>query len=220
MTQAMIRRLAFLYQTIFRTFLFMNGIMIGVAVLNIIQSSSLHFRIYFWFFFYMMIQFWIMMLLFFFLSVSLKVCIHMISAQSGEENADWVRMLMIFPEEREEELYQMMAHESLQTTTTPVRNAPTMDKLLKMDLDWGSYIRPLEQLTDPQKDEKCLICLQTMEQPTPTIQGVVRLACACQTLFHKKCILEWFHFNAKDADDDGPGQVTCPSCRHVFIAVP
>ena len=221
-SSSIVRRLSVLFQGIFRIFLFINGIMIGISVLNVIQSSSLHFRTHFWIFFILMVQFWMMVLIFFLLSVGLKVCLYVASGQTGEENIEWMQALMLFPlrEEGEEEIYQMMVQESMHTSAPPARNAPTMDKLLKMDLDWGSHVRPLLQLSDAQKEEKCLICLQAMDHvmPTPSIQGVVHLTCTCNTLFHKKCILEWFHFNEKDAQGEEPRQVTCPSCRHVFTA--
>jgi hypothetical protein len=215
-----IQRLLSLFQGILRVFLFLNGIMVGIAMINIFQSPGSHFRIYFWMFFFIILQFWTMTLLYFFISVSIRVSLYIISSSiNGDNPLELVQTIFAFPlrQDGEEDIvFQMITNESLHDTS-PRRVAPTMDRLLKMELDWGSHILSVDQSTYAQSEEKCLICLHDMNHLFPRIPGVIQLSCACNTLFHKKCILEWFHFNAKESEQTDAYQVTCPSCRHVFL---
>lgn len=209
-----VRRMATIFSNIFRIFLIVNGVVMTVAIMNVIQSPLSAFRFHFWVFFIIMAQFWLMSLLFFLISISLKVVFYISVPQTGE-NPTWLQTLMLFPMngDGDDEIMELIMTESM-NTPQPSRNPPTTDRLLKINLDWGESINIMTEMTDEEKKEKCLICLQAVENDTTNIHGVVNLACMCHTVFHKKCILEWFHFNEKDID--GSFQVSCPSCRFVF----
>lgn len=223
----MVNKISIIFYNVFKTFIMIECIMMGVSILNIVRSEGTEFRSYFWVFCVLLLNFWIMMIFFFLLSMCMKICLFITTRSSldvTEENTLLQSMLLFplfsFDYRSEEELIEAVMNESMNPTETiPPRNPPTLDKLLKTELDWGFCARPVIPITTQQKEEKCLICLHDMTHGFPSISGVVSLSCMCSTLFHKKCLLEWFYFNEKQASDTEPAQVSCPSCRHVFTLV-
>jgi len=222
--ETMVRKISVMFHGIFRTFITIQGIMMGISMFNILRSEAKEIRMNFWVFCILFMNFWIMMIFFMLLSICMKICIH-VATQSG--SLDLLEGVMMFPmfmfssydgEETEEEMVETVMNASMNASTTPPRNPPTLDKLLMMEVRWGSYA-PTVQPTEEQKEETCLICLHEISFSYPTTSGVVEPSCRCATLFHKKCLLEWFYFNEKDATTTDPAQVTCPSCRHVFTNV-
>jgi hypothetical protein len=221
--ETMVRRISVMFHGIFRTFVTIQGIMMGISVLNIIRSEGKDIRTNFWLFCILLMNFWIMMVFFMLLSMCMKICIHLVTHSGSLELLEGMMMFPMFMftysgEESEEEMMDAAVNESMNTPPAPPRNSPTLDKLLMMEVRWGSYA-PTIQPTDAQKEEKCLICMHEISFSYPLTSGVVEPSCMCATLFHKKCLLEWFYFNEKEATTTDPAQVTCPSCRHVFTYV-
>jgi len=220
----MVRKISMVFYSVFKTFIMIEGIMVGVSILNIVRSNGTEFRTYFWVFCVLLLNFWIMMIFFFLLSMCMKICLFVVTRSSldvVEENSLLQSMLLLplfsFEYTSEEEIIEAVMNESMhQTETTRPRNPPTLDKLLKIELDWGFCARTVVPITTQQKEEKCLICLHDMTHVYANVPGVVSPTCQCSTLFHKKCLLEWFYFNEQEATDTESSQVTCPSCRHVF----
>lgn len=216
--QIMIHKITKMIYNLFRVFIGINLVMIVFAIFNVIQSNQTTFRSNFWFFCILLMNFWIMMIFFFLLSISIKFSVVMsVDPSTLEENMGWIQTMIVFPlvPAYDDEILAMVMEESV-NTPPPSRTTPAADRLLKMEVKWGDTFRMCEELSEEQKKEKCLICLQDMDHIFPTMVGVSVLTCNCDTMFHKKCILEWFHFNEKDATSSDPSTVSCPSCRHVF----
>jgi hypothetical protein len=216
----MIHKITRMFYNLFRVFVGINLVMIVCAIMNVIQSNQTTFRMNFWFFCILVMNFWIMMILFFLVSISIKFSIVMsVDPSALDENMGWIQTMIVFPlmpsYDDNDEVIRLVMEESI-NTPAPSRSAPASERLLKMEVKWGRAFRMYEDMSDEQKKEKCLICLQDMEHVFPTMAGVSVLTCNCNTLFHKKCILEWFHFNEKDATEAEPSTVSCPSCRHLF----
>lgn len=216
--QVMIHKITKMFYNLFRIFVGINFIMIICAIFNVIQSNQMTFRSNFWFFCILLMNFWIMMIFFLIASMSIKFSVIMsIDPTTLEDNMGWIQTMIVFPivPAYDDEVMEMVMEESI-NTPPPSRTTPATDRLLSMEVKWGDAFRMHEELSEEQKKEKCLICLQDMDHVFPTATGVSVLTCNCDTMFHKKCILEWFHFNEKDATSSDPSTVSCPSCRHVF----
>lgn len=215
-SNVLISRLSTLFYNIFKIFLFLNGIMLILSIYNICGSSSYLFRSNFWITCILVINFWVLMSIFFLLSICYKLLLGLFDQLIDDgDNQTFIHSLMLFPLMGDEnDLIQAVLHESA-NTEQPSRSSPTSDKIIKIDLKWGFCMKLVtltsSELTD---DNKCLICANALTHTFPDFQGCVRLECNCNTIFHRKCILEWFHFN--ENEDDNRSIVTCPSCRHAF----
>lgn len=215
-----VKRLGKIVSGGFKFFLLMNGIMILIAVYNVVQSKAETFRLSFWIFCILLLNFWMMLTFFFIVSMCVKMCMIISIDPSALENSmSWIQTLVLFPlpsQDSEMDVISAVLRESMETSHPPSRPSPTLDKLLRMDLRWGSVLRVLSLEEYEEIEEKCLICLQGMTHLFPNMPGVASLTCSCATLFHKKCVLEWFYFNEKEATDTEPAVATCPACRHAF----
>lgn len=210
----LIRRLSSLFYNVLKTFIFLNGMMIAMAVYNIFTSNIGSLRTSFWIFCMITINFWVMIMFFFLVSACIKICI-LVVASLSQDNTELLGQLfpLSIPIGQDEDELETVLNESL-NTSPPSRTSPTLDKLLKAELKWGFSMKP--ETTPYSNDEKCLICANNLDYNFPGIVGCVSLSCSCDTIFHKKCLLEWFHFNETERTDTEPSMVTCPSCRHAF----
>lgn len=215
-----VARISQLFMSLFRLFLFLNGGMLMFAVCSLFQAKE-NWRVMFFNLCMVTLNFWMMLLLFFMVSICLKVCLVMHYSPESLENSSWLQQILFFPFADsvlmvdEEDAVQMAMDASMQEESNR-RTPPTLDKLLGTDLKWGYCMTPV---ISPDASQECLICSNKMDHVFPNIAGCVRLSCTCGTIFHRKCVLEWFHFNETDATDTEPSRVTCPSCRHVFTPV-
>jgi len=225
---SIMRKMSSMLFSVFRSFLIINAIIMVIAITNVVQSEGTAFRGNFWMFCMLIFNFWMMVIFFFLISMCMKMCIFSMSPPSYiEENAEvFFQNLLMFPMMIDEVYYDedsmfvAATNESMRASpSSPTRSPPTLDRLMAMELKWGFCSLPIVATTSAEKEEKCLICLQDMTHSYATFQGIISLSCHCNTLFHKKCILEWFHFNEKEASDTEPSLVTCPSCRHAFTAL-
>ena len=101
------------------------------------------------------------------------------------------------------------------------RDPPNEEKLRETERLWSdAFSNPISNSNHNISEDECMICLQpssTIVRPIEGIEGITTLQCSCSSLFHKKCILEWFYFVEKPSEEnEGQFVVTCPSCRHVF----
>lgn len=221
-----IRKFSLLFTGIFRTFIFLNGAILLIGVYNLYTSDDKCIRTNFWFICMLTINFWVMMLIFFMVSLCFKICI-LISQWPNvreimEGNA-WIQSLLLFPltdtwsDDRDyEEMIAMAMNESM-NDDQQARSPPTLDKLLGTELKWGFCIVLKD---DIQSTNECIICAHKLSHIYPNFEGCVTLSCPCNDVFHKKCVLEWFHFNETEGTDTEPARVTCPSCRHAFTEMP
>lgn len=213
-----VARISQLFLSFFKLFLFLNGGMLFLAVYNMYHSTE-NPRFMFCNLCMLTMNFWMMMLLFFMVVLCLKVCLIMNYTPEALQNNSWLQHIILFPFVEnggimvgDEEMMQMAMQESMNADAN-TRSPPTLDKLLSTDLKWGFCMNPIQ---DPDLSLECLICSNKLEHTFPNIAGCVKLSCTCGTSFHRKCVLEWFHFNEIEATDTEPSRVTCPSCRHAF----
>lgn len=217
--QRMVKKLALIFYGVFRVFMFLNMLLLGLSLyIMVIAKNGVGTFLFIVFF----VNFWIMMTFFCLLSMFIKLFICMIhedALNTLDEDYSWVLSVIFFPllsEGDEGDFIQAVALHSFdedeQTTTQP----PTTDRLCELETKWNTIWKDSPP-PDEKKEDPCLICAHPYSHQYPTHQGCVELTCSCATLFHKKCVLEWFHFNEKpDQNDESKSIVSCPSCRHVF----
>jgi hypothetical protein len=136
-----------------------------------------------------------------------------------DDEHSWLFSVIFFPlisEEDEGDFIQAITRESFEETQEQPIQSPTAVHLQELETKWNAIWKDIT-LPDDKKEETCIICANPYTHQYPSHQGCVELTCSCATFFHKKCVLEWFHFNQKqDQNDENKSIVSCPSCRHVF----
>lgn len=206
-----VNRLSSIFYGTFKVFLTLNGIILLLSIYNMCGSSITGLRTNFWITCILIINFWVMMVFFFLLSLCFKFIFLLIEQNHEGENRSLLNSILLFPLiGDDEEILQTILQESTNTEQAS-RASPTSDKLISINLKWGFCMETKAVVEND--DNKCLICTNNLSHNFPEFQGCVSLQCNCDTIFHKKCILEWFHFNETDTDTP---VVTCPSCRHAF----
>lgn len=215
----MVKKLALIFYIIFKVFLILNMILLGLSLYIMLVSKSGIGTFLFIIFF---VNFWVMMIFFCLLSMFIKLFICMIHEDilnTLDDEHSWLFSVIFFPlisEEDENDFIQTIAHQSFEENLEQSTQPPTTDRLQELETKWNSIWKDTSP-PDDKKDDPCLICANPYTHQYPSHQGCIELTCACATLFHKKCVLEWFHFNQKqDQNDDTQSIVSCPSCRHVF----
>jgi hypothetical protein len=170
------------------------------------------------------INFWIMMIFFCLLSMFIKLFICMVNQDllnALDSEYSWIFSVIFFPlisEEDEEEFVQLISQQSFETDEQDNTQPPTTEDLTEHETRWQKIWKDA-QIPNEKKEEACLICANLYSHEYPSHKGCVELTCSCATLFHKKCVLEWFHFNQRqDQTDETKHIVSCPSCRHVFTS--
>lgn len=219
---AMVRKLAVIFYCIFKVFMILNMILIGMTLYIMLVSKSGIGTFLFLVFF---INFWIMVIFFCLLSMYIKLFICMVNEDllnSVGDESSWIFSVIFFPlisEENEEDFVSLISQQSLgeeQANTT--NQPPTTENLVSLETRWEKVMKE-NKVPHDKKEELCLICANAYSHEYPSHKGCVELECSCATVFHKKCVLEWFHFNQKeDQNDETKVIVSCPSCRHVFSA--
>lgn len=220
----LVRKMATVFSNVYNGFIIVNMILFCVSVLNVLQSDGKTFRMHFWFFCVMSVYFWMILILFLLLSICMRMVLYLLSHMptSDQNSEQLMESILAFPfmmdlTLSEEELIDAVANESLMSPPTAVvRTPPTLDKLLRVEIRWGIVLRTVSAERLVETEDKCLICLQDMRHVFPMMPGVVMLMCSCETMYHKKCIIEWFYFNENEASGTEPALITCPSCRHAF----
>jgi hypothetical protein len=221
-----IRKISILFTSIYRTFVFLNGVILMIGVYNLYTSDDKCFRTNFWFICMLTVNFWVMLLIFFMVSLCFKLCIMVAQWPSSREVLEgnaWIQSLLLFPltdalhDDQDYEDIMAMAMQESMSNDQPSRSPPTLDKLLATELKWGFCMSTKENI---QPTNECIICAHELSHTYPNFGGCVKLSCPCNDVFHKKCVLEWFHFNETDGTDTEPARVTCPSCRHAFTEMP
>jgi hypothetical protein len=211
----MVKKLSVIFYSIFKIFLVLNILLLG-STLYFSRSTGGTFLFLVFF-----LNYWIMMMVFCLLSMYIKLFLCMTQVDSLGEDPSWVYSVIFFPlmtEENEEDFLQFVAQQSMdqdsQTTTQP----PTTEELAHLEARWKTVMTD-QEVAETLAPEPCLICSNPYSHEYPSQKGCVVLDC-CPTLFHKKCVLEWFHFNGHpDQTDTDKSLVSCPSCRHVFSVV-
>ena len=220
-TRIIIKRLSTIFYSILKIFLMLNGVMMSIIVINIMKPLTEGYRANIWMMFVLMINFFIMLIFFFMLSMFIKLFICMSNENvmsQNDEDMSWIYSIIFFPlmnEINEEEFIQMIAQDSFDESNENETIPPTTEKLVNLETKWGFVLKNFE-LTEEKKEEKCLICANPYEYNFPLIEGCIVLTCDCSTVFHKKCLLEWFYFNEKHEEEEDKYITTCPSCRHAF----
>lgn len=216
----MVKKLSIIFYCIFKVFMILNMILLGLSMYIMIVSKS---GIGTFLFIVFFVNFWIMMIFFCLLSMYIKLFICMVNEDllnSLDTENSWIFSVIFFPlvsEEDEEEFVQLLSQQSFETDNQEQNTQPpTTERLIELETKWKTIWKDV-QIPDEKKDETCLICANSYTHEYPSHKGCVELVCSCSTLFHKKCVLEWFHFNQKqDQNDETKSIVSCPSCRHVF----
>lgn len=136
---------------------------------------------------------------------------------SLDENQSWIFSVIFFPlvsEENEDDFIQLVSQQSFENEERTVQ-APNTERLNEMETTWKTIWKE-KSIPEEKKQDPCLICANAYSHDYPSHQGCIELEC-CSILLHKKCVLEWFHFNEKqDQQDTSKKIVSCPSCRYVF----
>ena len=160
------------------------------------------------------------MVFFCLLSMHFKLFICMLNENllsALDDGQSWIYSVIFFPlatEEDEEDFIRMISEQSLQNDNQNNTQPPTTENLDGLEEKWSSIWKEVD-VPDEKKEEQCLICANPYTHEYPSHKGCIELACSCATMFHKKCVLEWFHFNQRQNNIDRT-IVSCPSCRHVF----
>ena len=201
-----LKKVSQVFLVVLKGFLFFNTFMFGFALYNLSHSPPEMFKTNFWLFLLFLGNFWVLMFLLLLVSFCMKICM-----LAFEPNLDDVPRLLpliqaFMSGEEEDSDEELVAHISLMETDDN-RPPATNDQLLNLEVKWGEFFCPIEERLP--ETEKCVICLQKLET------GVICLACNCRNYFHKKCMIEWFHFNEKE-EEGSKFVVSCPSCRHQF----
>jgi hypothetical protein len=137
---------------------------------------------------------------------------------SLDDEHSWIFSVIFFPlisEENESDFMNLIFQQSFEEENTPsTTQPPTTENLSALETKWENIFKEKPVVVS---DELCLICANAYTHEYPSHKGCVELACSCATIFHKKCVLEWFHFSQKqDQTDETKFIVSCPSCRHIF----
>lgn len=208
---AVVKRLSVIYYCVFKVFMVLNGLLLGLAFYMLRNGASAFLFVIFF------INFWMMMIFFCLLSMYIKLFLCMQHMDEMPDDFSWVYAVIFFPlvdEETEEEFVRLVAQQSLDEAQQQTTQPPTTDRLDELETRWKSV---WEDAGGGSSDDACLICANPFTHEYPSHKGIVRLSGCCPTSFHKKCVLEWFHFNEKpDQTDETKRVVTCPSCRHLF----
>lgn len=215
----MVKKLALIFYTIFKVFLILNMILLGLSLyIMLISKSGIGTFLFIVFF----VNFWVMMIFFCLLSMYIKLFICMIHEDifnTLDDEHSWLFSVIFFPlisEEDENDFIQTITQQSFEENLEQPTQPPNTDRLQELETKWNSIWKEIAP-PDDKKDDPCLICANPYTHQYPSHQGCIELTCSCATLFHKKCVLEWFHFNQKeDQTDETKLIVSCPSCRHVF----
>lgn len=200
-----LKKVSQIFLGIIKCFVGFNFFMLGFAIYNMITSPETMFRTNFWLFLLFLGNFWIMLFFFLILSLCMKIC--MLSFEPSLEDVPriWPLLYSFLTGDPTEE--DLAAHLSLLESENDDRPPPDNNQIMNIELTWGSIFKTPESFPP---EEKCIICLQLLDP-----LNVVALSCDCPTFFHKKCVLEWFHFNQKE-NEHQQKTVSCPSCRHLF----
>lgn len=215
----MVKKLALIFYCVFKVFLFLNMILLGLSLyIMLISKSGIGTFLFIVFF----VNFWVMMIFFCLLSMYIKLFICMIHediVNTLDDEHSWLFSVIFFPlisEEDENDFIETITQQSFEENQEQNTQPPTTDRLQELETKWNSIWKDTAP-PDDKKEDPCLICANPYTHQYPSHQGCVELTCSCTTLFHKKCVLEWFHFNQKqDQNDETKLIVSCPSCRHVF----
>lgn len=216
----MVKKLSIIFYCIFKVFMFLNMGLLGLSLYVMLVSRSNIGTFLFVIFF---INFWIMMVFFCLLSMCIKLFICMVHEDllnTLDDGYSWMSAVIFFPlisEEDEQDFVQMISLQSLQEDQEQNTQPPTTEHLSGLESKWKTVWKEIK-VPDEKKEEQCLICSNPYTHEFPYHKGCIELTCSCATLFHKKCVLEWFHFNERqDQTDETKTVVSCPSCRHVFV---
>lgn len=207
-----IKKLSSIYYSVFKVFLLLNIILLGATV-YLSKGSGGTFL-----FFVFFMNYWIMMIFFCLLSMYIKLFLCMTHLDNLEEDQSWIYSVIFFPlltEENEDDFLQFVMQQSMDNTQERETLPPTTENLESLETKWKTVM--MERVVPEEtKNETCLICSNPYHHDYPSHRGCIVLGC-CTALFHKKCVLEWFHFNEKqDQSQPEKSIVSCPSCRHVF----
>lgn len=210
-TAVIIKKLSSIYYCIFKVFMLLNALLLGVSFYMARNGSGAFLFIVFF------INFWMMMIFFCLLSMYIKLFLCMQHMGDLPDDMTWIYAVIFFPladEDTEEEFVRLIAQQSLEEAQQQTTQPPTTERLNELETRWKHV---WEDVVGSGGDDTCLICANPYTHEYPSHKGVVRLNACCPTIFHKKCVLEWFHFNEKpDQNDEAKRIVSCPSCRHVF----
>jgi len=103
------------------------------------------------------------------------------------------------------------------SSSSQPRDPPNTERLQQLFQVWTSSVISVSPPFNGNGN--CMICLQSLTQDpvNDSLTGNVRMNCSCQTTFHKKCLMEWLHFNERVSEQTPSLYLTtCPACRHVF----
>lgn len=219
-TQNVLKKLSSIFYCVFKIFMILNSILLGLSIYIMLMARN---GIGTFFFIVFFINFWIMMIFFWLLSMFVKLFLCMTHddvLNLSDDHQAWLYSIIFFPlinEENEEDFLLYVSQQSFQQDQTErTVQTPTTEHLDKMESSWKQTFEEMSSVPDT---ETCLICSHFYTHSYPTHQGCVKVSC-CSTLLHKKCLLEWFHFNERsDQTDEEKKVISCPSCRHVFVSV-
>lgn len=210
-----VKKLSLIFYCVFKVFMFLNIFLLGLTLyVMLISKSGIGIFLFIIFF----INFWIMLIFFCLLSMYIKLFICMIHDDllSLDENQSWIFSVIFFPlvsEENEDDFIQLVSQQSFENEERNVQ-APNGERLNELETTWKTIWKELS-IPEEKQQEPCLICANAYSHEYPSHQGCIKLEC-CSILLHKKCVLEWFHFNEKQEDDSSKKNVSCPSCRNLF----
>ena len=213
-----VKKLAIIFYCVFKVFLLLNTILLAFSLYTMILYRNIVFVAIFLLFF---TNFWVMMVFFFLLSMYIKLFLCMIQEEFSFHdriNESWLLSIIFFPlvsEEQEEDFLQYVSQQSFDEQQERIVNPPTTTDMEGVETRWKQVVKEvgIDRVED-KKQEPCLICANPYEFEYPCCKGWIELEC-CPVIYHKKCVLEWFHFNQKQNHED-KWTVSCPSCRHLF----
>lgn len=214
--QVVAKKLALIFYCVFKVFLILNMILLGFSLYATIVFRNAICAAMFLLFF---TNFWIMMVFFFLLSMYIKLFLCMMQEDfpfHNDPQSTWLFSIIFFPlvsEENEEDFLEYVSQHSFEEQERTV-NPPTTGDLENVENKWKHVMKNVVEVAEEKKQEPCLICANPYAFEFPCYKGWVELEC-CPIVHHKKCVLEWFHFNQKQDENNG-WVVSCPSCRHLF----
>lgn len=214
--QVVVKKLALIFYCVFKVFLILNMILLGFSLYaTIVFRNAICAAIFLLFF----TNFWIMMVFFFLLSMYIKLFLCMMQEDfpfNNDPQSTWLFSIIFFPlvsEENEEDFLEYVSQQSFEEQERTV-SQPTTEDLENVENKWKHVMKHVAEVVEEKKQEPCLICANAYAFEFPCFKGWVELEC-CPIVHHKKCVLEWFHFNQKQ-DENNEWIVSCPSCRHLF----
>lgn len=227
----LVKKMSLIFFVIFKVFMILNMVLLGITIYLMVMASS---GVGVFLFVVFLLNFIIMLIFFNFISICVKLFICMSMALTNnsiyqsmqEEENSWVFSVMFFPlvtEADEEEFMALIQQQSFDQGNEEQQNIqpPSTERLDSLENKWG-FVMTSKEAPQPQTEdnqELCIICSNEYVYNYPTHRGCVELSCGCSVIFHKKCVLEWFHFNEKkNPDDDTKVNVSCPNCRKIFIS--